>query len=424
MNFVHSEYIENLILRLCKQPRTFKFISNNLSSFDPVQLLKVLKSLESNERLINTNGLWHTRFNKQHEIDLSYNAKTKFFNEHIGFFGLFKKPHPLDFEWRNTTASLNYLMNEIQVISELDDKILLLGFPTLFATAFIRKIKRPITLVESNQPVVRKLENLIRGTDGYNIVQQNIFTMSSKNIKDYFLVIMDPPWYSPHFYHFMWLAAKCVKVGGIVGISLPPINTRPNIEKERLQWFTFCEKNGLCLENLIAQKLEYAMPFFEFNAFRAAGVTDILPFWRKGDLAFFRKTRKASTKKPVFKVPRARWKEIEIKNVRIRVKNENSTAEKTTLKISHLIKGDILPTISTRDPRRKRANIWTSGNRIFSVSDTKLFIKLLEHYSNNKIKLISQKIVAEFIETVTYLENREYNNYLEWLYHEMERQTA
>ena len=43
------------------------------------------------------------------------------------------------------------------------------------------------------------------------------------------------------------------------------------------------------MENLYAQKLHYAMPFFEFNAFRAAGIKDILPFWRKGDLALFRK---------------------------------------------------------------------------------------------------------------------------------------
>lgn len=422
---MQKEYINNLVLRLCRQPRTFEFISNNLSSFDPIEVQKKLKALEAEKKLINSNGLWHTKFKKQQqEIDLSYNTKTKFFNEHIGFFSLFKKPHPLDFEWRNTTASLDYLINEIQEISESNDRILLLGFPTLFATALIKNIKRLVTLIESNQPIVKKLQSIIHGTKGFEIIRQNIFTLNPKNIGSFYVVIMDPPWYSPHFYQFMWLAAQCVEVGGVVGISLPPINTRPNIEKERLQWFTFCEKNGLCLENLLSQKLEYAMPFFEFNAFRAAGVTDILPFWRKGDLAFFRKIRKTSTKKPVFKMKENNWKEIEIENVRIRIKNEDKRGKQSKLKISHLIKGDILPTISTRDSRRKKANIWTSGNRIFSVNNSKFFIKLLEDYSSKKSKSISQKIAAEFIEAVTYLENQEYNNYLEWLYHEMERQTS
>lgn len=30
--------------------------------------------------------------------------------------------------------------------------------------------------------------------------------------------------------------------------------------------------------------------------------------------------------------------------------------------------------------------------------------------------------VADFIEMITKLEKKEYNNYLDWLYHEMERQ--
>ena len=37
---MNSEYINNLIIRLCKQPRTFEFISMNLYGFDPIELLK------------------------------------------------------------------------------------------------------------------------------------------------------------------------------------------------------------------------------------------------------------------------------------------------------------------------------------------------------------------------------------------------
>jgi hypothetical protein len=37
-----------------------------------------------------------------------------------------------------------------------------------------------------------------------------------------------------------------------------------------------------------------------------------------------------------------------------------------------LIEGDILPTVSRRDPRRRLAQVWTSGNRIFRTDNPRL----------------------------------------------------
>src|SRR5581483_12037665 len=103
---MNSNYIASLILRLCKQPRTFEFISMNLNGFDPVELLLALNNLESEQAITNVNGLWCVRTGRRKTlIDKNNTAKINFFNEHIGFFGLFDKPHPLDFEWRNSTGS-------------------------------------------------------------------------------------------------------------------------------------------------------------------------------------------------------------------------------------------------------------------------------------------------------------------------------
>jgi len=41
---------------------------------------------------------------------------------------------------------------------------------------------------------------------------------------------------------------------------------------------------------------------------------------------------------------------------------------------------------------------------------------------NGKPKKRELKYVADFIHAVTVFEKNEYNNYLDWLYHEMERQ--
>ncbi len=419
-----STYIDNLIFRLCKQPRTFEFISMNLNGFDPVELLDSLKNLESKNKIVNIDGLWCLTTQEKNNIKFKPDtAKTNFFNEHIGFFGLFDKPHPLDFEWRNSTGSLDYLISMVQKINDVHDKTLFLGFPTLFAAACLKNISQKVTLVEINKPIVKGLLKLNSNKERFQIIEADIFKVTPASVGKYYSVIMDPPWYSPHLYQFMWLAAQCVEEGGIIGISLPPINTRPGIDKERIEWFSFCQTHGLCLENLYSQKLHYAMPFFEYNAFRSAGIKDILPFWRKGDLALFRKVQKDTIhERPKLLETRFEWVEIEIDTVRIRVKVEKNDEQRGKLKISHLIKGDILPTVSTRDIRRQEANVWTSGNRIFKVNDTAKLVQLLNSVKNGSVTTKELRQVEEFVNIVTGFEKKEYNNYLDWLYHEMERQ--
>src|SRR5690606_30785377 len=116
------------------------------------------------------------------------------------------------------------------------------------------------------------------------------------------------------------------------------------------------------------------------------------------------------------------WNEIEIQGVRIRVQR-NEDESKTPLKITHILKGDILPSVSKSDGRRKEANVWTSGNRIYKVSDTSIFWRLLgEVREGKKFHSNNERIVSDFVEQVTSLEMKEFNDYLEWLYHEMERQ--
>lgn len=418
------KYIDNMILRLCKQPRTFEFISMNLNGFDPVELLGALNNLELKKRITNVSGLWCLTKNRKKAIVVkTETAKANFFNEHIGFFGLFDKPHPLDFEWRNSTGSLDYLINLVQKLNHVEDRILFLGLPTLFASACIKEIPQKVTLVEINNPVVRSLKKMNANIERFRIIEADIFKIAPKIIGKYNSVFMDPPWYSPHFYQFMWLATQCVEIGGIIGISLPPINTRPDIDKERIDWFSFCQNHGLCLENLYAQKLHYAMPFFEFNAFRAAGINDILPFWRKGDLALFRKIQGDSQKRPTINETRPIWVEREIDTVRIRIKIEEYNDHNEELRIEHLVKGDILPSVSTRDKRRELANLWTSGNRVFKINDVNKFLQLTDDLKNGKPKSKEIKLVADFLKIITDLEKKEYNNYLDWLYHEMERQT-
>ncbi|RZJ51493.1 MAG: class I SAM-dependent methyltransferase [Flavobacterium sp.] len=414
-------YIESLVLRLCKQPRSFEYLSMNAQSYDPTDLYKTLKVLEKKNFITNFDGLWCLKNHDPNSTIINNaDAKAKFFNEHIGFFALFEKPHPLDFEWRNSVGSLDFLVKHIECSTFDNDRILLLGFPTLFAATSLKEMSQHITLVDKNQPVIKDLEKLI-SKDNFNIVEADIFKVDPDLLGKYQMVILDPPWYSPHFYDFIWLAAKCVEIGGSISISIPPINARPSIPQERIQWFSFCQENGLCLENLYSQKLSYAMPFFEFNAFRIAGVKDVLPFWRKGDLAIFKKTENIETLRPLVNDVIEEWIEIQIDTVRFRIKMDKTTGTKLPLQIHSIVDTEILPSISARDIRRNEANVWTSGNRIYKVQNSAKFVTLLEHIKSKKFEKIQEKDVAKQIELIIKFEKEEYNNYLDWLYHEMER---
>lgn len=415
---MNLEYTESLILRMCKQPRSYEYISRNLFGLDPLDLSALLKKMKKDNQIKLINDLWviynHPGNGKN---GLAISLSNEFLNQHIGFFNLYKKPHPLDFEWRNATSTVDYLTDLIANTTTTDDKILLLGMPTLFANFCVNHFPNSVMLVDNNKPVITELKKKI--TDKrFKVLERDIFKVSENEVGKYSVVFMDPPWYSPHFYQFVWLASRCLEVGGILGISLPPINTRPNIYKERLEWITFCLKHGLALENLYAQKLQYAMPFFEYNAFKAAGLENILPIWRKGDLALFRKTKSINESRPKLKEKVTKWTEIEIENVRIRVRISDSK-NNDALKISSLVKGNILPSVSTRDTRRKVANVWTSGNRIFKVNNTE---RLIQSLNSNPKNSNDATVVQAFLKEITKAENKEYSNYLKWLYNEMERQ--
>lgn len=401
---MNSNYVTSKILRLCAQPRTFDYLSLNMDGLDPTKLHHTLKDLEGSRKIQKKDDLWVITEKAKHPT-LEFIAPDPhlYLKKYMGYFDFLKTPHPLDFEWRNSTASLNYLNSLVQELNTIHDKILYLGMPTLFATACIKDIPHRVTLIERNNPIVKGLSTLIPDDSRFKIMEEDIFKVTPKKVGKHHCVIMDPPWYSPVFYQFMWLAAQCVEVGGIVGISLPPINTKDDILDERMDWISFCHAQGLCLEKLYPQKLHYAMPFFEFNAFRAGGIKNVQPFWRKGDLAVFKKITERTTTRPNHNFDNGDWEEIEIQTVRIRVRKDGDKKGKT-LKIQNLVKTDILPSVSKSEEKRKQANVWTSGNRIYKVNNPELFLSLLREVKDGQNWLKkSERIVADFVEQVTSL---------------------
>lgn len=425
---MNKDYLKQSILRICQQPRTFEYITNNIKGLYPNDTLDILNELEGDGLVTCLNEMWVIKqIPVGGSLQLFAEESKLYLQRYMGYFDFLKTPHPLDFEWRNSTASLNKLINKIQALLLPKDKLLLLGMPTLFATAMQKDIPYKTSLIERNKPIVQGLSRILSNKDKFSIIEADLFTLNP-NIAEHFCVVMDPPWYAAHFKQFMWVAAKCVSLNGIVIISLPPINTKTNAINERVDWFSFCASLGLCLETLEPEQLVYSMPFFEFNALRSKGIKDVIPFWRKGDLAVFRKVHNTVVDRPGNENMTSEWIEKEFESVRFRIKPEptgkrvENSNENCLLEISSLLKGDILPTVSNNDERREKANLWTSGNRIFAVNNVDCFLRAFEIVMRNLPSSENEKIVNDFINYISSLENKEYKEYLEWIYYEMERQ--
>ena len=420
-----SSYLKATILRLCKQPRSFEFISKNLNGLDPVDATHILRTLEESGELVLINDMWCIK-------DVSATATLALYpvehdrkiQKYMGYFDFLKTPHPLDFEWRNSSVSLHRLLNTVQKLVSVNDRLMFLGMPTLFATAIEKDVPNRVLLIERNAPIIAGLKKINTDFERFQTMQADIFTVNPESIGKQYCVVMDPPWYTPHFFQFMWLAAKAVSMGGIVAISLPPINTRPNIIDERIEWLTFCRQLGLCIETLDPQQLQYAMPFFEFNALRAAGIKNILPFWRKGDLLIFRKIEEVTIERPKQSPSQVEWVEREYNSSRIRVKPSVSDAfGDEEFCLESIVKGDILPTVSSRDSRRGEANVWTSGNRIFKTNKPSQIINTIDIIARDKPLSTEHIQIKNMLDVIAKFEAGEFNEYLEWIYYEMERQT-
>lgn len=143
-------------------------------------------------------------------------------------------------------------------------------------------------------------------------------------------------------------------------ISLPPNGVRPSARNDRTKILYWAERQGLSLLSEDAAQLSYETPFFETNALAAAGVTNVPPDWRRGDLLIFRKFGRREVTPRTSSVRKKRWKEVSIGSMRLFVSTDSVIDSTVEPALQPVAAGEIVPTVSRRYPPRRRATVWTS----------------------------------------------------------------
>jgi hypothetical protein len=267
-------------------------------------------------------------------------------------------PHPLDYDWRFSPSAVDRLATECERRSN-GTTVVLLGAPTVF-WALRERGRVPALLLDANPAIVRSFAR--RGR--YQARQCDLRADPLPDLTSS-VVLLDPPWYGEHELLFLWAAAQLCTWGGTALASLPAHGTRPGVANETDTSLHAARRWGLKVEARERGALAYVSPPFERNALNAAGLDGIPGDWRRGDLVTLRATGSGVLDPPP-RVTAAPWPEAAIGQVRFRLRIVNPVPfGRVRPQLKPIVSGDVLDSVSRRDPRREMVDVWTSGNRVF-----------------------------------------------------------
>ncbi|WP_316226307.1 hypothetical protein [Bradyrhizobium sp. SZCCHNS3052] len=279
-------------------------------------------------------------------------------------------PHPLDYEWRFTPDAARSLLNRAADLTPAEGDLLLFGTPGLAIEALTLPIGRRLAFLAESNRITDRVLALNRATGSPLSIA---FCSGGLPRESADAVLLDPPWYLDFVRPMLSAAAHACRPGGVVLISLAPTGARPSAETDRHIIVRFARRLGLVVIDHSPLAIGYETPFFERNALAAADIYPP-PQWRRGDLVVFRKAYASTRPPPVSSVGRREWREVGIGRMRLFIRRADET-NSDEASLTSLVDGDILPTVSRRDPRRPLAKVWTSGNRIFHTDNPQLVLE-------------------------------------------------
>ena len=342
-------------------------IASGVTSFG--SLLRHLPSVYPTELLASLDRLGQAGTVDHHVVQsVRYQASTLPADPPHGR-SLLPLPHALDFEWRFTPDSSRDLLEAAYALTERDGRILLFGTPGIAVEALSLPINRPLSFLGEDNTVTRRLIALDHATGSPLSVA---FCDAGLPRASADAVLLDPPWYMDFIRPMLTAASNACRRDGVVLVSLAPSGTRPSAVLDREKVVRFAARLGLDLIEDRTLTIGYDTPFFEMNALASAAI--FAPSrWRRGDLVIFRKSRRVTRPMTVCSGRRRAWTEVLIGRMRLFVRTDR--VARGLFGLLPLVSGDILPSVSRHDPRRRPAQVWTSGNRVFRTDNPGLVLE-------------------------------------------------
>ncbi len=269
--------------------------------------------------------------------------------------------HPVDYEWRFSEGTATWLARNAMASLKGGETVAHVGTPTTFIVAARNRGSCRHLLLERSRAVIDTLAS--RSGEGNSIIPIDLDTDVPPCLGAA-AAIVDPPWYPDDTVVFLAATSHACRLGASILLCQPTIATRPGVSEEREALLAELPRLGLAHTGTQPAAVRYVTPHFEAMSLRLAPQGTQVPVdWRKGDLLTLRKVTQVDYVRRSSQ--RDRWSEAQFGPVRIKLRQSDE------VDLGNLIPGDVLNTVSRRDPVRQRIGFWTSGNRVFTLAHPK-----------------------------------------------------
>lgn len=279
--------------------------------------------------------------------------------------------HALDYEWYFHKKTVTALASRLPDAAN----VLFIGTPTVAAAR--ARAGNYVRLIDSNPLVTRRFPDLAYSNTHIGRIEEVRRTYDEPDF-----IVLDAPWNASDVTTWLRIAHSHARTGTQIWATLFPAGTRPTAERERVRIIALAQTIGAT--TVLRDALRYETPLFEQEALRAQGVQDFGD-WRTGDLLVIHVARTESSWDRLSRIvaarraaPKERWTRFVVGTQVVKLRASATHRSRTVLKpVAGCLEG-VLPSVSARDPRRKRIGIWTSRNRVASVGNPKLVAHALQ----------------------------------------------
>ncbi len=265
------------------------------------------------------------------------------------------EPHPLDFDWRFTSETVE----EFVALIGKKKGLLAVGTPSI-ARRFCL-LGREVVLVD-RQPFH------FEGNHSQVEIDSN-----TPEIAGFCTAVVDPPWYPEHVMTWIAWSARSVGLGGQIYASIWPPDTRPAGEsefKEVIKWL-----EGWSTVSLHNQHPRYDLPLFESGSMQAGLNQDLSISPRIGRL--LKINVRSLPEVPPLENKKEKWLRFVFDDYQLalRLRQENSTGP--AIYPVPGIENCRWPYVSRRAPGRDLIDIWSSRNEVAVVTGSEKVADIL-----------------------------------------------
>lgn len=267
--------------------------------------------------------------------------------------------HPADYEWRFSEPTAKRLIHDATAAIEVGETVAHVGTPTTFTIGARNHGSYRHALLERSRAVTAALAD--RNGEVNKIIRIDLGTELPPRLEAA-AAIVDPPWYPGDTVLFLAATSHACRQDACILLCQPTTATRPGVSEERAALLAELPRLGLAYVETRPTALRYVTPHFEAMSLRLALQDAQVPVdWRKGDLIALKKVAQVDHGELLVSSS-DNWSEAQFGPVRIKIRRSGESD------LRSLVPGDVLDTVSRRDPVRQHIGFWTSGNRVYTLA--------------------------------------------------------